>query len=217
MRKNRQIILLAALLFSFLCFPVNRVFAKSNIVEVPLTVKQKFEVKNPEKETDLTGSYEFRASDTDAPMPEKSKEDVYSFSMEGEQATHTITLQYSDTGVYHYQLVQTTKEKKNYQYDRSCYDIMVYVKSGEDGQLIPQVIAKKGDGKKCGDLQFQNFCQGESQNLSQSVNPNTPGTLSKPVKTGDTSNIVVYFAIALGALAVIAALIYRKKYNWKKQ
>lgn len=40
---------------------------------------------------------------------------------------------------------------------------MDYVKNREDGQLIPQVIAKQEDGKKYGDLQFQNSYQGESQ------------------------------------------------------
>ena len=43
MKKNRQILVLAALLFSFLCFPADKVLAASNVVEVPLTVKQNFE------------------------------------------------------------------------------------------------------------------------------------------------------------------------------
>ena len=43
MKKNRQILVLAALLFGFLCFPADKVLAASNVVEVPLTVKQNFE------------------------------------------------------------------------------------------------------------------------------------------------------------------------------
>lgn len=94
---------------------------------------------------------------------------------------------------------------------------MVYVKNGEDGQLVPQVIAKKDDGKKYGDLQFQNFYQGESQKPLQTEESNKPGTSSKPVKTGDTTNIVLYLVIAIGALLMIAVLIYRKNHNHKKQ
>ena len=45
MKKNRQILVLAALLFGFLCFPADKVLAASNVVEVPLTVKQNFEEK----------------------------------------------------------------------------------------------------------------------------------------------------------------------------
>ena len=40
MKKNRQILVLAALLFSFLCFPADKVLAASNVVEVPLTVSK---------------------------------------------------------------------------------------------------------------------------------------------------------------------------------
>lgn len=217
MRKSRRIVLLAALLFSFLCFPMDKVFAAANMAEVPLTVEQKFEVKNSKKEINLIGHYEFRALDENAPMPEKSEEEIYSFSMEGEQAEHRITLQYSHAGVYHYQLLQITEEKEHYQYDRSCYDIMVCVKNGEDGHLIPQVIAEKGDGKKYGDLQFQNSCLGEPQKPSRPVKPMNPGTPSKPVKTGDTTNVAVYFTLTMSALLLSVALLYRKKHYQKKQ
>ncbi|MTQ69437.1 hypothetical protein GMD08_10065 [[Ruminococcus] torques] len=41
-------------------------------------------------------------------------------------------------------------------YDRSSYIIAVYIKNGENGKLVPQVIAEKNDGKKCGELMFYN-------------------------------------------------------------
>ena len=59
--------MLAALLFSFLCFPADKVLAASNVVEVPLTVKQNFEENSNEKGIDLTGTYEFRALDIGIP------------------------------------------------------------------------------------------------------------------------------------------------------
>lgn len=46
--------------------------------------------------------------------------------------------------------------KENYTYDRSSYIIAVYIKNGENGKLVPQVIAEKNDGKKCGELMFYN-------------------------------------------------------------
>ena len=70
MKKNRQILVLAALLFGFLCFPADKVLAASNVVEVPLTVKQNFEENSNEKGIDLTGTYEFRALDIGIPMRE---------------------------------------------------------------------------------------------------------------------------------------------------
>lgn len=56
MKKNRQILVLAALLFSFLCFPADKVLAASNVVEVPLTVKQNFE----ENSNEIPQSYRYR-------------------------------------------------------------------------------------------------------------------------------------------------------------
>ena len=156
MKKNRQILVLAALLFSFLCFPADKVLAASNVVEVPLTVKQNFEENSNEKGIDLTGTYEFRALDIGIPMPGDSDNDRHVFVLDGNNAEKMISLQFQHGGVYRYHFVQTSKDKENYTYDRSSYIIAVYIKNGENGKLVPQVIAEKNDGKKCGELMFYN-------------------------------------------------------------
>ena len=213
MKKSKRIFILTALLFSFLSFPVSQVFATPDMAEVPLTVKQSFVVKNPAKEMDFTGTYEFCTTDEEAPMPEGTKDGIYSFSLNGEQTETTIDLQYLHAGVYHYQLDQTTAEKKGYQYDKSCYDITVYVKNGENGELIPQVVAEKGDGKKCGDLEFLNSYQGKKPGASAPSDPSKPNKL---VKTGDTTHIMAYVGIAAGSLFLILALVYFRKHKQKK-
>lgn len=216
MKKSKRIIALAALLFSFLSFPVSQVFAASDMAEVPLTVKQSFVVKNPAKEMDFTGTYEFCTTDEEAPMPENTKNGIYSISLNGEQVETTFLLQYLHAGVYHYQLVQTTAEKKRYQYDKSCYEITVYVKNGENGELVSEVVAEKGDGKKCGELEFQNSYQGNPPESSEPSNPAKPNDTSKPVKTGDTTPVMVYVLLAAGALLLIAVLAYFRKHRQKK-
>ena len=210
MRKSKQILILAVLLFSFLCFPVNQVFASQNMAEVSLKVKQKFVVKNPVKEMEFTGNYEFCALDQEAPLPENAKDGIYSFSLNGEQAETKLSLQYVHTGVYRYQLKQTTAEKERYQYDKSCYEITVYVKNGENGEFITQVIAEKGDGKKSGELEFQNSYQG---NYSEPSTPSKPNTPSKPVKTGDTTPVMLYVFSAASTLLLIGVLIWFRKYK----
>lgn len=90
MKKNRQILVLAALLFSFLCFPADKVLAASNVVEVPLTVKQNFEENSNEKGIDLTGTYEFRALDIGIPMPGDSDNDRHVFVLDGNKAEKMI-------------------------------------------------------------------------------------------------------------------------------
>lgn len=207
MKKSKRIFILTALLFSFLSFPVSQVFATPDMAEVPLTVKQSFVVKNPAKEMDFTGTYEFCTTDEEAPMPEGTKDGIYSFSLNGEQAETTIDLQYLHAGAYRYQLEQIIAEKKGYQYDKSCYDITVYVENGKNGELIPQVMAKKGEGEKSGELEFLNSYQGEKTETSTLSDPSKP---NKPIKTGDTTHIMVYVGIATGSLCLILALIIQK-------
>ena len=194
MKKNRHIFILVALLFSLLCFPADKVFAISCAVEVPLTVKQSFEHNSNEKGNNLTGTYEFSALDVGIPMPEDSNNERYDIILDGAEAEKMISLRFQHSGVYHYQLVQTSKDKENYSYDRSIYVITVYIKNGERGEIIPQVIAEKSDGKKYGELEFYNSC------VKESVNPSKPSKPSKPVQTGDTTNAAIYVITAFSAL-----------------
>lgn len=212
-KKNRNCFCFMTLLFCFLCFSTDYVLAASNKAEVSLTIQQKFEVKNHEKDADLTGNYEIRALDQETPMPEDEKENLYSFSLNGVQAQTTISLKYVRAGVYCYQLSQSTKEKEGYQYDRSCYDITVYVKNGEGGQLIPQVIVEKEDGKKYGELEFKNAYQGKNPNSTKPVKPNHT---DKPVKTGDLTDVVRYVFSAVGAMLLVTLLIGINRYKQKK-
>ena len=211
MRKSKQIIILTSLVFSFLCFPIKQVFASENMAETPLTVKQKFIVDNAAAEMDFIGNYEMCALDKEAPMPENAKDGVYAFSLNGEQAQTTILMQYLHAGVYHYQLKQTTTDKEYYEYDKSCYDITVYVKNGEDGKLIPQVVAEKGDGKKAGELEFQNSYHGKKSDPSILLKPD------ETVKTGDITHVMTYVFVAAGALLLAGTLVRIRKNNQKAQ
>lgn len=211
MKKNRHIFILVALLFSILCFPVDRVLAASDVVEVPLTIKQKFENSSNEKEIDLTGTYEFRALDVGIPMQEGSNNERYDFILDGNNAEKMISLKFQHGGVYRYQLVQTSKDKENYSYDRSSYIITVYIKNGEKGKLIPQVIAEKNDGKKYAELIFYNSYNKESHNPSKPLKP------TDSPQTGDMSNIKMHAVIALISLSLIIILLYCLKRDSHKK
>lgn len=211
MKKNRHIFILVALLFSLLCFPVDKVLAVSDVVKVPLTIKQSFEYGSNEKEIDFTGTYEFCALDIGIPMPEDSNNERYDFILDGNNAEKMISLQFQHGGVYRYQLVQTSKDKENYSYDRSSYIITVYIKNGENGKLIPQVIAEKNDGKKYAELIFYNSYNKKSHNPSKQSKP------TDQVQTGDSTDIKIYVMIASVALMLIVVLGYFKRNNQKEQ
>ena len=210
MKNNRQILVLAALLFCFLCFPADKVLAASDVVEVPLTVKQSFEQNSDEKEIDLTGTYEFRALDVGIPMPEDTNSDIYNFILEGNNDEKMLSLQFQHAGIYRYHLVQTSKSKEHYSYDKSSYIIAVYIKNGENGKLLPQVIAEKNDGKKYAELIFYN-------SYNKIHKPSTPSEPSDQVQTGDSTDIKMYVMIASLALMLIVVLGCFKKNNQKEQ
>ena len=211
MRKNKQI-LVFALLFSFLCFPVKQAFAAAGMTEVPLTVKQSFVVENPVKEMDFTGNYEFRALDQEAPMPENTKNGIYSFSLNGEQVETTFSLQYLHAGVYHYQLDRQLQRKKVSNIIKAVI-ITAYVKNGENG-IDSSGSGEKGEMEKS--VEIWNFLipiRERSQELSGPVYPSKPNKL---VKTGDTTHIMAYVGIAAGSLFLILALVYFRKHKQKK-
>lgn len=117
-------------------------------------------------------------------------------------------------GVYRYHLVQTSKDKENYTYDRSSYIIAVYIKNREKmGNWIPQVIAEKNDGKKYGELMFYNSYNKKVDNPSKPSKPSKP---AEQVQTGDSTDIKLHVMIASVALMLIVMLGYFKRNNQKE-
>lgn len=215
--KTRKIFpVLSVLLFCFFLFPSVCASASPTAANVSLTVKQNFETKNAGKETDLTGTYELYALDKNSPMPEQSEKDAYTFSLEGKQAETSLSFSYPTAGTYRYRLQQITADKEFYSYDKSLYDITVSIKKGQAGQLLAQVIVKNADGKKCGEICFNNSYRGKTTETFQETTPGTPGGQgsygqSAPVKTGDGTDIWFYLIAGAGAFSVIAILLSCKK------
>ena len=202
--KTRKIFsVLSVLLFCFFLFPSVCASASPTAANVFLTVKQNFETKNAGKETDLTGT-------------EQSEKDAYAFSLEGKQAETSLSFSYPTAGTYRYRLQQITADKEFYSYDKSLYDITVSIKKGQAGQLLAQVIVKNADGKKCGEICFNNSYRGKTTETFQETTPGTPGGpgsygQSAPVKTGDGTDIWFYLIAGAGAFSVIAILLSCKK------
>ena len=149
--KKVSILFLTMLLFLSTQIPV---FAADTDTTVKIPVEQIFEVNNS-ADADKTGSYVLIADQIQNPMPEGSNRRTFTWNMSGNSSTELI-MNVGQAGEYHYKLYQATENKENYTYDRSSYIIAVYIKNGENGKLVPQVIAEKNDGKKCGELMFYN-------------------------------------------------------------
>lgn len=204
---------LLALLFAFTIFSNNAVYAKEIQAYVLLPVSQEFIVKNAVSNTlDKTGKYELTAMKKDCPMPSGSQDGKYIFTIEDTVGQTTIPLTYVHGGVYRYQLQQTTREAENYTYDRTCYTINVYIKNGESGQLIPQIIVTNEQGEKCEEIMFQNSYTGKvipNNEIKKTEGGNLQSNDSP--RTGDIANIGVWLGVMLVALACILGVVAMQK------
>lgn len=204
-RKNiKEKVILAMLLLNLIIVSAGTVCASTNEVIVALPIQQIFEVESNETNNlKLIGTYELTRLTNEAPMPDGSNENgVYTFTMDGKNVTNKLSITFDHGGVYQYSLFQVTKDTENYIFDKSNYTITVYVKNGADGQLRSEVIAEKGNGKKCEELSFQNSYKKKSVSNPQS---------KEPVQTGDKNHIEIWLMICASSILVMIVLA-KKKY-----
>lgn len=188
--------------------------AEAGQAEVSLPVEQKFQTEN---ELDgLNGRFRYRLrAEEGAPLPQGAREDVYEFTMDGNQKGQIGPITYTYAGVYNYTMNQIIgREEEHYTYDRRTYQIQVYVKSEAGGGMSAQVIIKNETGAKTEEALFENSFRRTAaggKTETSGKNPDRPSTSdpSKPdrIKTGDEAAIGMWIlAIILSALALIVSL-----------
>lgn len=200
----KQKAILALLLLNLLIMTNSVAYAAENQISVELAVKQTIEYKNvTTQQFNKMGTYELTCLTEEAPMPEGSENNVYLFSVNGVDETVKIPISYTHGGIYQYQLVQTTEKQDAYTYDETNYKITVYVKNGENGGLVAEVIAENGRGKKCGNIIFLN-------KYEKNTSANQQNTES--VKTGDETKLSLWLSVLSGsAFAVLCISAIRKR------
>lgn len=207
-------ILIAILVFSFVLFQNIGVYAAENVINIPLKVRQDFNIYNKNsKGIDMSGKYELKAISENSPMPKESKNGSFVFNIDGNDKQFSIPLSYTHGGVYTYQIQQITQSKDNYIYDKNSYKITVYVKNAENNHLIPQIIVKNENNEKCEEICFYNIYKQKNKINEISKTPYKPNGINVP-KTGDTTNIgfyIVILVISLGLLVVLRWKEYKKR------
>ena len=123
-------------------------------------------------------------------MPEDSVNGNYSFKIE-DNGIYTIQLYFQKAGIYNY----TIKEEKDYAFDNTTYAVTVYVKNTDSGTLVPEVVVKNGNEKKCSEIEFYN-----SYNYKQTSN------VSKAAKTGDATLLAKWVVLAMLSFACILVI-----------
>lgn len=185
--------------------------ASSGYAEIQVPVSQKFEVKQgivPAGGNIF--SYTFTSKDAGSPMPEGSKDGVYSFTMKDTQKENLAAITYKQVGEYEYELRQAvTDEKEGYHYDQQTYQVLVSVRSREGSGLYADLIIKNEAGEKAEEAFFENTYTGKKQSGSTGTNgtsPNytTPASQGRPlVKTGDETKLSLLLALLAGSFLVL--------------
>lgn len=218
---NMGVFGLLMMLFAVISSYMPVLAAEVQAASIYLEVNQEFSVENGTPPTD-TFDYKLTALSEKNPMPKNSQGGEFSFSIQG-GAKHTIgPMAYPLTGVYAYKLEQTVnKESEGYTYDKRIYEITVYVKNAKGGGSAAELIVKNEKGEKVSNIAYQNsYDKKEKDPVTKKPGVDTPkgsgiGTShAAPIKTGDTSNIVLWTAFALAALiSLCVILIIGKRRN----
>lgn len=187
-------------------FPTSHVYATESIIDVSLPVTQEIELLTEESsEIDTIGIYELKSMDSNSIMPNGSKEKPYIFQINGVKKQVVLQFKYGQAGSYKYQLHQITQDKQKYIYDRKIYNLTVYIKDNENGNLTQQIILQNSNGEKCTEIRFKNKCQWKPVKSKKSI------MQTKVVKTGDTSNIMLYCMVLLLSIIGIVLILIRRK------
>ena len=176
------------------------VYASDKDVEVPLVIQQHFDDQSGTlNKTEKTGTYTIQSVEDGNPMPEDSVNSNYSFKIE-DNGTYTIPLYFQKAGIYNYTINQEIKEEKDYAFDNTTYAVTVYVKNTDSGTLVPEVVVKNGNEKKCSEIEFYN-----SYNYKQTSN------VSKAAKTGVATLLAKWVVLAMLSFACILVIIWNKR------
>lgn len=146
----------------------------------------------PEKAEEFT--MQLTADDSSVPMPEGSKDNVYSMTIAGAGEKAFPAVVYDKLGIYHYTIKQLKGTNKDCTYDESVYSLTVYVTNSEteEGKFDISYTLYKNDGKeKLDEVIFKN--------VYKTVVPTVP-------KTGDESDLLSNMIIMAGSAMLVVFL-----------
>lgn len=132
---------------------------------------------------------------------------------------HFDEIHYTKPGDYKYNVYQTKGENKNIVYDDSMYEVTVRVVNTETGGLKAEVWAVKNESEqKVDEIRFTNYYNGITPATTESQPGTTHHTTTNTItrssigttspKTGDTSNLFRWGAIAIISLTCIFLFLF---------
>ncbi|MGI6012636.1 MAG: Spy0128 family protein [Ruminococcus sp.] len=211
----------AAILLLVLWLTVSPIsaFAEVNVeVEIPVSIELSGETPSPEE----TYTVVLQAVD-DAPMPAES-----TLEITGESSA-VFPVSYSTPGIYCYKIFQQVGNHERGNYDAVVYYVKVTVTNGESGGL-QAVIAAHTDEQMVSekqDITFYNDYDPAPVPTIQTQDTAKKPTIVKaaeksqtssskiknanPVKTGDSTNVILWASLLAGSVCTLGAVGFHKK------
>lgn len=189
MKKRYIIQLFLVSLFSLI--PLQNVSAKEAVsIEIPVELML--------NKQHTQGQLELKATNPDDYLPSTNP-----ITINGQG---TITLNYTHTGTYTYQLHQLAGNDSAIKYDATVYHITVFI--GTDTHVV--TIYKDGSKDKDAKAIFNNTKQ-KAPTKTTTTTTTKKNKTGKTTKTGDSTPIMFYSLMTIGSLVVVFLLLRRLK------
>lgn len=146
-----------------------------------------------------TFKFSLTAEEKTNPMPKRSIDGKKVITIQGEGESEFGVWSYTSVGIYRYTVSEEDTGEKGYSYDKTVYTITDVVED-EEGQLIVMREITNSDKKQVDTCTFQNQYTADSFGMDK-------GAGYTPVKTGDTSNIVLWAIIlVIAAMSILGVV-----------
>lgn len=212
LKKEYKIVsVILTICFLFMMF-FKQSYAAEHIASVSIPITQTLTVHG-QTQNHYQSTYQLKALNNDCPMPESSQNRVYQFSMNDSDQTQ-LSMTYTHAGIYSYSLVQNANDQL--QYDKSLYQIDVYVKNTDNNGLIASTVVYLENGNKTDQIHFQNVLNIETTSTNNKPIINTSAqtnTSTKSPQTSDNIELGGWIFMMVLAASGIVGLITTKKHR----
>ncbi len=210
LKKEYKIVSVIFIICFLLMMFSKQSYATEHIASVSIPITQTLTVHG-QTQNHYQSTYQFKALNSDCPMPENSQNGVYQFSMNDSDQTQ-LSMTYTHAGIYSYSLVQNTNDQL--QYDKSLYQIDVYVKNTDNNGLIASTIVYLENGNKTNQIHFQNVLNNETTNNKPIINTSSQtSTSKKSPQTNDNIEIGGWIFMMILAVGGIVGLATTRKHH----
>lgn len=194
--KKKTISIFTALLWMVICTMLNAQTAfAAGEAGISIPVKISLSGTLPSRAEDFT--VKLSAGHESYPMPDGAENGVYSMVITGGGSGNFPMITYDRPGIYTYTVYQEPGTNAKCTYDRTIYNLTVYIVNAEDGSGLEAaaVLHPSTGGDKLAGVEFRNQYETEGTSPPEDTpgTPSTPGTPAVPATAvlGDSAAPVI--------------------------